>query len=285
MLVWEVTKSIFLLPVWYFFQFCEKHRLLIAYHIHIWHLTNICNAWNIPNEQRFSNSCPWSYVGYSCPLSTNYSWMAIAAIAAQWLSKGRRGTWKHNRVFTPTTLHQSPATCRSHDSRRINFTGCWIRPNCTSSRCPGWRIGIWYNETWTIWPSFCKRHFHTNFLANDQFKFPCSFSPRVQLKYVIIGSGNGSVPNRQWIAWVNDDTVPWRIPAGISAGPSVINVWLMSKYMWHQGCVSTLQQCHNERDGVSYHRRLQCLLNRLFRCKSKKTSKLRVTGLCEGITM
>ena len=25
-----------------------------------------------------------------------------------------------------------------------------------------------------------------------------------------------------------------------------------------------------------------CLLNRLFRCRSKKTSKLRVTGLCEG---
>ena len=27
---------------------------------------------------------------------------------------------------------------------------------------------------------------------------------------------------------------------------------------------------------------LDCLLNRLFRCKSKKTSKLRVTALCEG---
>ena len=44
----------------------------------------------------------------------------------------------------------------------------------------------------------------------------------------------------------------------------------------------TLQWRHNEGDGVSNHRRLDCLLNRLFRCRSKKTSKLRVTGLCAG---
>ena len=35
-------------------------------------------------------------------------------------------------------------------------------------------------------------------------------------------------------------------------------------------------------DGASDHRRLDYLLNRFFRCGSKKTSKLRVTGLCEG---
>ena len=38
----------------------------------------------------------------------------------------------------------------------------------------------------------------------------------------------------------------------------------------------------NERDSVSNHQLLNCLLNRLFWCRSKKTSKLRVTGLCEG---
>ena len=43
-----------------------------------------------------------------------------------------------------------------------------------------------------------------------------------------------------------------------------------------------LQWYHNERHGVSNHRRLNCLLNRLFRRTSKKTSKLRFTGLCEG---
>ena len=39
---------------------------------------------------------------------------------------------------------------------------------------------------------------------------------------------------------------------------------------------------HDGCDGVANHWRLDCLLNRLFRRKSKKTSKLRVTGLCEG---
>ena len=43
-----------------------------------------------------------------------------------------------------------------------------------------------------------------------------------------------------------------------------------------------LQWRHNERDGVPSHRRLGCLRNRLLRRRSKKTSKLRVTGLCEG---
>ena len=43
-----------------------------------------------------------------------------------------------------------------------------------------------------------------------------------------------------------------------------------------------VQWRHNERDGVSNHLILECLLNRLFRRRSKKTSKLRVTGICQG---
>ena len=39
---------------------------------------------------------------------------------------------------------------------------------------------------------------------------------------------------------------------------------------------------HNEYDGVSSHQPHDCLLNRLFRRRSKKTRKLRVTGLCAG---
>ena len=43
-----------------------------------------------------------------------------------------------------------------------------------------------------------------------------------------------------------------------------------------------LQWRHNERNGVSNHQRLDYLLNCLFRLKSKKTSKVHVSGLCEG---
>ena len=39
---------------------------------------------------------------------------------------------------------------------------------------------------------------------------------------------------------------------------------------------------HNDHDSVLNHQPQDCLLNRLFRRRSKKTSKLRVTGLCVG---
>ena len=44
--------------------------------------------------------------------------------------------------------------------------------------------------------------------------------------------------------------------------------------------VEPSQWCHNELDGVSDHQPHNCLLNRLFR--SKKMSKVLVTGLCAG---
>ena len=45
---------------------------------------------------------------------------------------------------------------------------------------------------------------------------------------------------------------------------------------------NTLQWRHNGHDSVTNHQPRDCLLNRLFRRRSKKTSKLRVTGLCAG---
>ena len=68
-------------------------------------------------------------------------------------------------------------------------------------------------------------------------------------------------------------------------------MWYLQEIRWsfnpiasacEQGVELTLHWRHNERDGVSKHRRLDWLLNRLFRRRSKKTSKLRVTGLWEG---
>ena len=44
----------------------------------------------------------------------------------------------------------------------------------------------------------------------------------------------------------------------------------------------SLQWCQNEHDGVSNHQPHDGLLNHLFRRRSKKTSKLHVTGLCTG---
>ena len=48
----------------------------------------------------------------------------------------------------------------------------------------------------------------------------------------------------------------------------LISVWIGGR---------SLQWRHNERTGVSNHRRFDCLFNRLFIRRSKKISKLRVT--------
>ena len=49
----------------------------------------------------------------------------------------------------------------------------------------------------------------------------------------------------------------------------------------YRGQVS-LQWRHNGSDSVSNHQPRECLLSRLIMRRSKKTSKLRVTGLCAG---
>ena len=49
-----------------------------------------------------------------------------------------------------------------------------------------------------------------------------------------------------------------------------------------KGSAVSLLWRHNERDGVSNHRSHDCLLNRLFRRRSKRTLKLRVTDLWAG---
>ena len=56
------------------------------------------------------------------------------------------------------------------------------------------------------------------------------------------------------------------------------------KYKWFYPCgiMETLRERHNERYGVSNHRRIDCLLKRLFRHRSQKTSKVSVASLCEG---
>ena len=70
---------------------------------------------------------------------------------------------------------------------------------------------------------------------------------------------------------------PWKQDAG-NASVTSKHLYLMKT----PGPQLTLEWHHNERDGVSNHWRLGCLLNSLFRHRSKKTSKLHITGLCEG---
>ena len=50
----------------------------------------------------------------------------------------------------------------------------------------------------------------------------------------------------------------------------------------HFVSITSLPWRYNGRGSVSNHQPRDCLLNRLFRRRSKKTSKLHVTGLCAG---
>ena len=69
-------------------------------------------------------------------------------------------------------------------------------------------------------------------------------------------------------------------------GPGLLRQKSMLKYMLFNICKGLshdiLQWRHNERDSVSNHQSHDFLFNCLFRRRSQKTSKLRVTGLCAG---
>ena len=57
---------------------------------------------------------------------------------------------------------------------------------------------------------------------------------------------------------------------------------LLQKYILTKEISWALKWRHNKRDDFSNHRRLDVWVYRMMRRISKKTSKLRVTGLCEG---
>ena len=56
--------------------------------------------------------------------------------------------------------------------------------------------------------------------------------------------------------------------------PALLTRWQQSPLHWR----------HKDHDSVSNHQPPGCLFNRLFRRRSKKTSKLHVTGLCVEFT-
>ena len=77
-------------------------------------------------------------------------------------------------------------------------------------------------------------------------------------------------------------SVPLWVPNGPRTGP----IWYKKHWGFPCGVPTTpvraLQWRHNECDAISNHQPHDCLLNCIFRRRSKKTSNLRVTSLCEG---
>ena len=135
------------------------------------------------------------------------------------------------------------------------------------------------NEAETRWPTICGRQFQTCFF----FFWNANISNSVQtIDNINDGFGDGLTPNR-WQAptWTIDGRIYLFIY--VSLGPNMlVNLMRLSCYATGRPVIR-FKWRHNERNGVSNHRRLDCLLNRLLRRRSKKTSKLRVTGLWGGI--
>ena len=98
-------------------------------------------------------------------------------------------------------------------------------------------------------------------------------------------------PNRLRVGLFSRNRMTWRHqhPYIIPRFPFQTRVYV-TKPIIHQRHILlqtqglALQWRTIERDGVSNHRCLCYLLNRLFVRRSKKTSKLRVTDLCDGNT-
>ena len=93
-------------------------------------------------------------------------------------------------------------------------------------------------------------------------------------------------PHRYWILGMDKSLYLHK-----TMGCSVSSMPLLPRGNRHCSYVSqntmgytrnSLQWRHNGLDGVSNHQPHHCLLNRLFGCRSKKTPKPRVTGLCAG---
>ena len=90
---------------------------------------------------------------------------------------------------------------------------------------------------------------------------------------------------RQWlvgwwyqaVTWTNiDEPSVWSCGMHLWTSSHEMNKIFLQTWFWKLSN-KALQWRHTERDGVSNHRRHDCLLNRLFRRISKKTSKLRGT--------
>ena len=163
---------------------------------------------------------------------------------------------------------------------------------------------VWYSHTPKSFPQrrmkSTDQWFHVSWNGRYGSYHPCqiiSVGRGVRIS-VLQAEGLKPIP---WLKEHNRDVseivTPWlqigNVPSDtlISSSPWPILVKRVNVHEPFDG--DTTRECnfnecslrwrHNGCGSVSNHQPYDCLLNRLFRRRSKKTSKLRVTGLCAGI--
>ena len=142
-------------------------------------------------------------------------------------------------------------------------------PHTLPSRllCLLWGFGRRYNATTLYcdrvnWLASCKRNCDVTFLHIFVIIFNSNLFPGIQL-----------IINPDWFRL-------W--PGTEEMTNHYLKQWWLLYWRMYVLLASTLKWRHNGRDSVSNHQPHDYLLNRLFRRRSKKTSKLRVTGLSAG---
>ena len=133
------------------------------------------------------------------------------------------------------------------------------------------------NGTWDIWIKFYMSYFQTDLVIDSW-----GISREVALRWMSMELSNEKSTLFQVTAWCRQATS--RCLSQYSRRS--ISLYGVSRPQW----VNTLKLAwngphslpwrHNGLDSVSNHQHHHCLLSRLFGRRSKKTSKLRVTGLC-----
>ena len=125
----------------------------------------------------------------------------------------------------------------------------------------------------------CKIHCKKNWP-----KVKMSWTDKLMNRTLVTPSSTESEP-KWYCHWINSDLLPILLSYLEGYDMDVHQQHKLHKYHTADLLYNLdhpLQWRHNECDGVSNHQPHGCLLKRLFRRRSKKTSKLHVTGLCEG---
>ena len=115
---------------------------------------------------------------------------------------------------------------------------------------------------------------------------------KISMKFVPKGPINNIPALVQIMAWRRPGDKPLSEPMMVSLTMHIcvtrpqwvklLDIFIDYKLNFHDISPGSLRWRHNGWDSVSNHQPHHCSLNRLFRRRSKKTSKLRVTGLCVG---
>ena len=112
----------------------------------------------------------------------------------------------------------------------------------------------------------------------------CKLGPSATTDFTKINIDRGYFSESKWkfiIVEHTDAETKWS-PFCRRPFQMYFHAWMLLYFDSPKFVHKELQWRHNQRDGDSNHQPHDCLLNHSFRRKSKKISKLRVTGLCEG---